>query len=154
MMESVPTEPMAQVADTAPAAMSYRIKRVGARPLQFSGSELGMAMSFTPGQEFWYEINIYRTVEQEFVVAVKQFFQSADRQDRAQAWKCPDFEAVMDTLESYDAGNDVDVIVGPMDGKPAAELAAVAHDLQAQVGFARQQYAGLVGAMLHEIENA
>jgi hypothetical protein len=137
------------------SAATVMVRRTGLRPLAFQGSELCMAMSFTPEASYWYEINIYRTAGQKFVVAVRLFFQSEDERDRVRAWEFETFEQVLDCLESYDAGADVRVDVFADDaGWCAAELAAQAFSLRARVAAARSQYSGLVGEILHELEQA
>jgi len=131
---------------------SFTIKRLGKRPLTFEGTELCMAMSFVPNTPFWYEINIYRTVTQGFVVAVRLFFQSEDERDRVRAWECETVDQAFDCLEGYDAG--ADVRVGRQADDPdltAAELAAHAFVLRSRVQAQRDQYHGLVGEILDEL---
>ena len=138
---------------SAPQATSYLIKRAGLRPLRFDGSELCMAMSFVPGAPYWYEINLYRTTQQRFVAAVRIFFRSEDERDRVRAWDCESFEAALERLETYDAGRDIRVErFAEAEVMSAAELAAHGYTLQAQVEAARAQYAGLLGELLHELE--
>ncbi|MEM9425097.1 MAG: hypothetical protein AAGA06_00190 [Pseudomonadota bacterium] len=133
---------------------TYRIARVGARPLKFSGSELAMAMSFTPEIPFWYEINIYRTTEGDFVTAVRLFHQSEDRRDTAEAWRMATLEDALSALEHYDAGKDVDfALIEPGDCLCASELGARALDLQARIMAQRKHYGGLVGEVLYELDN-
>jgi len=133
-------------------AQGFRIKRTGQRPLVFEGAELCMAMSFVPGTPSWYEINLYRTSAQGFVVAIRQFFKSEDERDRVRAWEFESFEAAVACLEGYDAGEDVRVERFPDEASGAADLAASAFSLRAQVEAARDQYAGLVGEILYELE--
>lgn len=133
--------------------MTYRIKRSGARPLKFAGSELAMAMSFTPACPYWYEINLYRTTDIEFVVAVRIFHQAEDVQDNVEAWKFATLEDALWQIESYDAAGD---IVAPfpddMDSATPADLAADAMELRARIKAARQHYHGLAGEILCELD--
>ena len=139
-------------AQTAPA-MAYKLRRLGGRPLSFHGSELGMAMSFTPTAPYWYEVNIYRTVSQQFVLVIRHFFQSEQEQDTIRAWECETFGEVMDKLESYDAADDVRVTVNAADPDLSLpEMAAHALDLRAKAEAARQQFSGLVGELLYDLE--
>lgn len=132
---------------------TYMIRRSGLRPLRFAGSELCMAMSFVPGMPYWYEINIYRTTGQKFVAAVRLFFQSEGERDRVRAWECESFDEVLDTLEGYDAGQDVRVeLFADGGGMTAADLAAHGFTLRARAAAAREHYAGLLGEILHELE--
>ena len=137
------------------AAMEYRVKRVGARPLVFHGSELAMAMSFTPQIPYWYEVNIYRTDAQEFVLAVRLFFQSETEQDTVRAWTFGSLDAVMEAIENYDAGHDIRLnFEGFDEDMPPVEMAARALDLSARVEAARLHFAGLVGELFDEIDSA
>lgn len=135
------------------AASDYRIKRIGARPLIFAGSELAMAMSFTPELPYWYEINIYRTAQQSFVLAIRLFFQSEAEHDTVQAWEFETLGEVFDAIESYDAGADVRAqFPESMAAAAPAELAASAMELAARVKAARHHYAGLVGELFEEMD--
>lgn len=149
-MQDSPAEP--EPVPASPPAR-FRIKRSGMRPISFEGAELCMAMSYVPGAPYWYEINIYRSADAQFVLAVRLFFRSEDERDRVRAWQFENFEQVIDCLEAYDAATDLRVDRFPGDGETsAAELAAEAFALRARAEAARTQFAGLVGEILHELE--
>lgn len=133
---------------------TYRFPRRGARPVTFRGTELAMAMSFTPEIPFWYEINIFRTTEEGFVVAIKEFFQAEESKDSIRAWTFPTLGEVFDHIEGYDAGADVKLPNVDLDAAAPAELAAMAMDLKARVSAARHHFAGLVGELFAEMEAA
>ena len=155
MMENLHQDPssnsgVAQFASTAP---SYRIKRPGARPIVFDGTELAMAMSFTPAIPFWYEINLYRTTEQRFVVTVRMFQQAEGEQDQVRGWEFDSLEQALDKLAHYDAGQDIRVAMNPADPDIcAAELAACAMDLRAKIMGARRHYESLIGEFFYDLE--
>ncbi len=151
MMETAPQD-SGSVATIAEAP-SHRIKRTGARPLTFEGTELGMAMSYAPALPYWYEINVYRTLESSFVVAVRLFHQSEDIQDTVRAWECADLESALDALSRYDAAMDVPMNMD-LDGTDmaASELAAHALELRARIASARQHYKSLVGEFFFDLE--
>lgn len=134
--------------------MQYKIMRSGQRPLIFDGTELCMAMNFIPGAPYWFEINIYRTANQKFVAAVKTFFADENSRDRAKAWEFESFDAVMDALENHDAASDmrVDTFADDQD-LSAVELAAWGYSLMAKAKAARDQYNGLLGEILHELDS-
>lgn len=158
MMESLHQDPSAMAGGphyaAAPAsAPSFRIKRPGACPLSFEGSELAMAMSFTPGVPYWYEINLYRTTDGRFVAAVKQFFASKDENDHAKAWEFDALDQALEKLAHYDAGQDVKLTLDPSDtSMGAAELAACAMELRARVMAARRHYETLIGEFFYDLE--
>lgn len=130
------------------------LKRVGTRPLSFNGSEICMAMSFVPGAPSWYEINLYRSVEQRFVLAVKQFFRDADEQDLCHAWEFGDFDGALAHMENYDPADDIRVEIDPGAAMTLPEMAAHALALRARAGEARRQYRALVGEILFDLEKA
>ncbi|MEM9787621.1 MAG: hypothetical protein AAF801_14050 [Pseudomonadota bacterium] len=156
MMELPQSEATLQggVSQIAQNMMSYDIKRVGARPLRFQGSELAMAMSYTPAIPYWYEINLYRTLDQTFVTAIRRFHQSEDKQDTTQAWEAASIGDAIDKLTAYDAANDV-IVSYDLDvaAAPAAEMAAIAMQLMSQITDARNHYQSLVGEFLYDLEN-
>lgn len=134
-------------------AAEFTLKRVGARPMTFAGSELCMAMSFVPGAPYWYEINVYRTVDQKFVLAIKKFHKEEDQTDFCRAWSFDDFGALMQQMEQFDPAIDVPVDIAPDDPSlTGSEMAAHALALRAKAAEARRQYRSLVGEVLHELE--
>ena len=131
----------------------YRIKCVGRRPMAFQGTELAMAMSFTPEIPYWYEINLYRTTGQKFVVAVKLFHQSENRKDTAQCWEVETLDEVMVAIESYNPADDVILPKVPEGYEmSAADCAAMACDLRARVADMTRHYHGLAGEFMHELD--
>ncbi len=132
---------------------SYRIVRSGARPLKFNGSELAMAMSFTPEIPYWYEINLYRTTDSEFVAAVRLFHQSEEKRDTVEAWKFKSLDEALAAIEHYDAATDVEAVMpGIEDDLCGAEVAAQAMELRARIENQRQHFRGLVGEVLYELD--
>lgn len=136
------------------AAPVFRIPRPGQRPLVFRGTNLAMAMSFTPDLPFWYEINIYRTDAQDFALVVKLFYQSEDERDTVKAWRFDTLPEVFDALEAYDAAEDIRVAGAPSASAGAAELATMALDLRARIAAYRVHWSTLVGEILAELEAA
>lgn len=159
MMESLHQDPSAMAGGphyaAAPSAPSFRLKRPGARPLVFEGTELAMAMSFTPGVPYWYELNLYRTSDQRFVVAVKTFYAAEGEQDVSRAWECDGLDQALEKLSGYDAGQDVRLGFDAADpSMSAAELAACAMELRARVLAARRHYQSLVGEFFYDLESS
>lgn len=151
------TDTYPRAADPAGAMIAPRVRlaRRGARPLSFAGHELAMAMSFTPGLPYWYEITIYRTSDQRYVLAIRQFFVSEQEKDTTDAWVFDTLPEVFDALEAYDAARDVIADHGGVHaGMAPAELAARALDLRARVEAARHHFASLLGELFAEIDGA
>lgn len=155
MMEQAPMDSSGQssVAAFSQSAPAQRIKRLGGRPLVFEGTELAMAMSFTPTLPYWYEANIYRTSDQRFVACVKLFYVSTDEQDTARAWECETLDAAIEKLTRYDAADDVRLTLANISTDlSAAEMAAYSMELRAQAKSYRHHYSSLVGEFLHDLE--
>lgn len=151
-------DPSAPAASDMSAAFAssetYRIWRPGSRPLQFSGTELAMAMSYTPELPYWYEINVYRTEAQSFVLALRLFFQSETIDDTTKAWEFETINEVFDALEAYDAAQDVRVSFDNMPGDTPADLMAHAFELRAHVAAARAHFSGLIGEFFDTLDQA
>jgi hypothetical protein len=135
-------------------ASAHRIRRLGKRHLVFNGTELAMAMSFTPGLPYWYELNIFRTDQQKFVLAVKLFFASETEMDSCDAWEFDTLAEVFDAIEAYDAGHDVRFDTQGLGNAPAAQMASMSMSLKAEVAAARAHFAGLVGELFQQLEDA
>ncbi len=136
------------------ALADYRLPQPGGRPNVFKGTELAMAMSFTAGLPYWYEINLYRTQEQTFVVAIRQFFTAGEKEDIVKSWPFNSVDEALAIIENYDAAADVAMPEIDFEKTPPAELSSHAMMLKAEVEAARAHYAGLVGELLAEIESA
>ena len=155
MMEQTPIEPNGQsgVTQFSQNAPTQRIKRLGGRPLVFEGTELAMAMSYTPTLPYWYETNIYRTADQRFVACVKLFYVSQDEQDTARGWECETLDAAIEKLAQYDAADDVRLsMIHDTAELSAAEMAAYSMELRAQAKSHRHHYASLIGEFLHDLD--
>ena len=143
------------VRDTAMELQKYMLMRVGQRPLAFEGSELCMAMGFSPRVAWWYEINLFRVRPDGFVVAIKKFYQDEQERDLCHAWQFESFAEAIDHLETYDAAGDVRIEIRPDDPDlMLPELAAHALALRAQVAEARGHYKSLVGEILYDLESS
>ncbi len=136
------------------SATPFRIRRPGARPLVFRGTELAMAMSYTPEIPYWYELNIVRTEDQRFALMIRKFYQSEDEMDCGNAWMFDTLPEVFDAIEGYDAAQDVRIDLPDVSHMSAAEMAAMAMDMRARVGAARTHFASVVGELLSQIDEA
>lgn len=147
--------PQNGIAQAMSSVTPLNIKRLGGRPLKFNGSELAMAMSYTPSFPYWYEINLYQSEDRQCVATVRLFYQSDEFQDTVRAWKCPSLDDAIAKIELYDAGQDVALALGVNGAaQPAAELAAQALELRAKIADYRRHYQSLVGELFHEMDVA
>lgn len=133
---------------------NFVLPQRGRRPLAFVGTEIAMATSFTPAIPYWYEINIYRSRDDQFIVAIRKFFQSEAIDDVVEAWTFPSIEHVFFHIEGYDPATDIPVPSQSFDSMAPAELSAVAMQTMAQIEEARTHFSGLVGEILYEIDSS
>lgn len=137
----------------APTARKTTLRRTGARPLQFVGAELCSAMSYGPGSTFWYEVNLFQTADQKFIVDIRLFSKTGEDQDRFFVKMVSSFDEVMDYLETYEPANDLRVDLAIDDeGTPIAELCLQAVSLRARIHDARRQFRSIVGEVLYELD--
>ena len=131
----------------------FNIKRKGARPIRFSGIELAMSMSFASEIPYWYEINLYKTHDQQYVSAIRLFHQSSDLSDTITAQEHSNVESALECITQYDAAQDVQL---PFDYdcslKNPASLAASALNLRSRICECRIHYQALVGEFLFDYE--
>lgn len=134
--------------------MTHKLPRQGERPLVFQGSELAMAMSFTPGIPYWYEINIYRSTSQEYIVAIRLFYTSEEIDDIVKSWSFDDMLSAFAHIENYDAAVDLQLPIVNVEKMAPAELTCTALMLRAEVESCRAHFAGLAGELFAEVETA
>lgn len=77
---------------------SVRIERNGDIPLEFSGEELGYATSESPGKKRWFEVTIYRTSTDRYVVHGVGMSRVAGEDDRHWGIVCDSGHDVVDSL--------------------------------------------------------
>ena len=151
-MASAPDAGTASQPNSMPAGSSQSLRRSGHRPLKFTGQQLAMVMSFQVGTPFWFEINLYRTSSQGFVIHNKLFYKSDDEIDHFSVIECDSFEGMMDQLENFDAAKLVRVTPPQNPAEMSLiELTATALEARAVAQEARRQYGELVGQLLHEL---
>jgi len=145
--------------ETPPQASSggpqaYTLRRTGRRPVFFEGVELCMAMSYVPGAAFWYEVNIYRTTADSFVVYVRLFSKKEHDTDLHRVFEAGTFEEVISFLEDYDAAQDVRIdVLADDQTAPLSELVVRALALRARIDDARRQFSALVGQILFDLDS-
>lgn len=136
--------------------MPQRLRRTGQRPLNFTGRELCSAMSYASGTPLWYEINLYQTHDDKFVVDVRMFSKSEDERDMHRAVEVGSIDAMFEWLENHDPIVDVDCDCMTLAGSSLSpsEVALRAADLRMRVDEGRRQYADLVGQILYDLDLA
>lgn len=74
------------------------VYRDGSLPLRFAGEELATASSESPGKPRWFEVTIFRTDDQRYVVHGVGVSDVAGEEDRHWATVCATADEVIDAL--------------------------------------------------------
>lgn len=142
-----------QPVDLGDPAVEHTLRRTGARPVSFRGVQICSAMSYVVGTPLWYEINLFRLVDQTFVVDVRMFTKSETESDKFTVLHVGSFDEAVEALENYEPANDVRVSVDFNDPEAAlADLTFQALAVRARVEEARAQYGNLVSEVLADLE--
>jgi hypothetical protein len=142
---------------THPATSSqteeFQLRCTGSRSRVFNGSLLCSAISYVPGNAFWYEISLYREVSGSLVAAIKRFTHDEAGIDLFRVFDAEDFDALVSILEGYEPANDIDAsLVGVDDmSVSGSEVALRAVGLRLRIEESRRQYGDLVGEMLYQL---
>jgi hypothetical protein len=132
----------------------HTLRRTGQRAFAFEGVEICSSTSHSPGPPaFWYEINLYRRANEQFVVDIRFFSKSDNMRDRFQVVKADGLEEVASILEAYEPAHDIEANVDPEDQDlPASVFALKAATLRMRIDEARRQFRDLVGEVLHQLD--
>ncbi|MGF1453881.1 MAG: hypothetical protein ACFB6R_00745 [Alphaproteobacteria bacterium] len=129
------------------------LRRTGARPYRFQGTEICSAVGWAEKLAVWHEINIFQSVAGKVIVDVRVFRKSPTERDLFHVEERESIEDAISFLESYDPTQDVLVDI-PLDD-PAISLAELSLNgivLRQRIDQTRRQYDALLGDLLHEIE--
>ncbi|MEO0498058.1 MAG: hypothetical protein AAF141_11950 [Pseudomonadota bacterium] len=152
-MTQTPYDTMPDVAVEMPF-MQQRLRRTGQRPMSFTGRELCSAMSYASGTPLWYEINLYQTDDDDFVVDVRMFSKSENERDIHRAHRVSTVDAMFEWLEGHDPILDIesDCMTLSSDTMSPTEVALRAADIRMRVDEGRRQYRDLVGQILYDLD--
>ncbi len=129
------------------------LRRTGARPFRFQGTELSNAVGWAEKLTIWHEINLFRTNTGKIVVDIRVFRKAPGERDVFRVSECDSIEEAIGILETYDPIQDILVDV-PLDDTTVsvAELSLSGVVLRQRIEQTRRQYDALLGDLLHEIE--
>lgn len=134
--------------------MHFSLKRTGQRPFAFSGSEICTSTSHSVGPSLWYELNIYRSNEGQYVVEIKMFNKSSKNKDRFSVIEMSSLEEISSFLEGYDAACDISSSFSLEDDHmPLSLLTLEAISLKIRIEEARSQFKDLAGELLYQLNN-
>ncbi|MEM6413385.1 MAG: hypothetical protein AAF720_01870 [Pseudomonadota bacterium] len=157
MKNAVLTELQTQAEEfvAGPQVESFRLKQTGARSITFDGYELCSSMSYVVGPPLWYELNIYQTDSQGFLIGIKMFTKNEDEGDIHRVLEASSLDDVAHILENYDPAFDIDASSVRVDDDTIsmAELSLAAVRLRQRIEEARRQFKDLVGEILYELDN-
>ncbi len=129
------------------------LRRSGARPYRFQGTEICSAVGWAEKLSVWHEINLFQSTAGKVVIDIRVFRKSPTEKDLFRVEERDSIEDAISFLESYDPTQDVLVDI-PLDdpGVSLAELSLNGIVLRQRIDHTRRQYDALLGDLLHEIE--
>ncbi len=162
VLEKPAHEPMRSYGEPAmsPASMMvpegpeiFHLRCTGSRSRIFTGSLMCSAISYVPGNAFWYEISLYSQVSGSYVVTIKRFTHDEEGIDLFRVFDADDMDSLVSTLEDYEPADDFDGSYLGLDDMTASanEIALRAVGLRLKIEEARRQYGDLVGEILYQL---
>jgi len=131
----------------------FHLRCTGSRSRIFSGTLMCSAISYVPGNAFWYEISLYSQVSGSYVVTVKRFTHDEEGIDLFRVFDADDMDSLVSALEDYEPADDFDGSQLGLDDMSASanEIALKAVGLRLKIEEARRQYGDLVGEILYQL---
>ncbi|MEM7621053.1 MAG: hypothetical protein AAF228_11435 [Pseudomonadota bacterium] len=132
----------------------FSLKRTGQRPYTFSGSEICTSTSHSVGPALWYELNVYRSHEGQYIVEIKMFNKNGKFKDRNSVFEVSSIEELSSFLEHYDPAGDISNNVSlEGDDMPLSLLALEGIALKIRIEEARNQFKDLAGELLYQLNS-
>lgn len=151
---SVPAMPEPRMMARGGGSM-ITLRKSGARPVSFSGRQLGAHNGYRLGTALWHELNLYQTDDGRFVADIRVFTKAEGAKDQFHVFVADTLEDAIGYFESYDPRADVvaDFDLDDPEMTPA-ELMVQAAALKYRVADAQSQYRALLGSFLSELNGA
>ena len=122
--------------DSASAPNQFTLRRSGRKAVKFSGWQMVEATGAGETAPMWYDLRLYRSDTNQFIVELVARRQQLDEQDLCRVEVFDTLEAASLWLENYACANDVPVPAALVDGA-APMAAAVLHAVQLRQRIAR-----------------
>ncbi len=137
-----------------PEAGSHRftLRRSGARPLSFTGQQLGQRSGRRAGAARWHELNLFQMDDGRYVADIRALTQGGGAEDQFHVHVADTLDAAIAVFEHHDARQDVQAgfeLDEP--GRAPAELMALAAALRYRIAEAVSSYRGNVAVFLAEL---
>ena len=134
------------------AANVFTLRKSGARPISFSGRQLGHHNGYQLGSPLWHEVNLYQTEDGRYVADIRVFTKAQGAKDQFHVMVADSLEEALQFFEGYDPRADVpaDIAIDDETLSPA-ELLVQAAALKARVADAVSQYRAVLSAFLSEM---
>jgi len=138
----------ASAATQMPSLPRQKLRRSGQLPYIFQPlGEIGFATSYTPQLPFWYELNLWFSDEQKYVLNIRRFAKSDQERDSHIVKVASSTEEVLSAIESYDPLADITVSIDFSKPMTLAEISLYGIELCGNIEIARKQYHDVVSEM-------
>jgi hypothetical protein len=131
---------------------AFLLRKSGARPITFSGRQLGHHNGYQVGKALWHELNLYQSEDGRYVADIRIFTKAPGAKDQFHVAILDNLEEALLFFEAYDPRADVpaDLAVDDETLSPA-ELLVQAATLKARVADATSQYRAVLSTFLTEL---
>lgn len=130
----------------------FTLRKSGARPISFSGRQLGHHNGYRLGSPLWHELNLYQTEDGRYVADIRVFTKAQGAKDQFHVAVMDSLEEALQFFEGYDARGDVPADIALDDeALSPAELLVQAAALKARVADAVSQYRAVLSAFLADM---
>jgi hypothetical protein len=139
-------------APVAPLPPLQSLRRTGERPYVANAAPVATLSGYSSELPFWYEINVYQNVSDDYVTDIRLFHKNPDSADMFRVVEHADLDDVFSYLERYDPSADLDP--GRSISEPnasSASLALNAARLQLRVNQLTRHYQATVSELLNAL---
>ncbi len=135
-----------------PSGSTFTLRKSGARPISFSGRQLGFQSNYRVGTPLWHELNLYQTEDGRFVADIRVFQKGEGARDQFHVAVVESLDEALAFFEGYDPRMDVTAPFSLDDPELApAELVVHAAKLKYEIGETVNQYKAVLSSFLHEL---
>lgn len=150
-----PTMPIAadpRLSARVSGGSTFTLRKSGARPISFSGRQLGFQSNYRIGTPLWHELNLYQTEDGRFVADIRVFQKGEGARDQFHVAVVDSLDEALAFFESYDPRMDLTAgfSLDDADLSPA-ELIVHAAKLKYEINETVNQYKAVLSAFLHEL---
>lgn len=136
------------------SSATFTLRKSGARPIAFSGRQLGFQSGYRVGTPLWHELNLYQTDDGRYVADIRVFQKGEAAMDQFHVVVVETLDEAIAFFEGYDPRTDIVAHFSVNDPELSpAELMVHAAKLKYEIQDTVNQYKAVLASFLHELNN-